>query len=1036
MNKEELLVEWRGKELYIEGLHYKFPKRPKRTEIRNHELPKKQQKWFRRDDAEKYDWEEGWEDRLPNNPEQLKFIIDEVDRVANGEWIFINGEATYLNGDTYFFLQHFTLHDSGEYPDYRDTSLIYYRFVEIVDNTKLCTGDTLLKGRRLGATSMVNSRSLRKALLSRNKSFGITSKTGADAEDAFGMIVNAFQNLPVYLKPQIEGTDAPKKVLSMKKQASRVTKGQQTTGTREGLNNKIFWRATSMNTFDSGAFEHVLCDECLSPETKIMMGDGTFLEIDKVQEGDYVMTEGSVPRRVVERTDGYDRMFTIHQPYGLDYEVNSLHRIIVDHRMGGGSKKDGEYIGTPEEILNKFPKSSYRVLNRVTSKGVEFKSKDLPIDPYIFGAWLGDGHSDSPRIVVNPEEEIITELEKYAEKEGYDYNKRKIGNSNKVINFSFKRKGGKGKNKFREFIKDYNLYNNKHIPKEYMTSSIKQRLDVLAGIIDTDGYVPFKDGNIMGTVVIAMSRENLISQIRQMALSCGLSVGNIKHKKSNFNTDVWTINISGEINKIPTKVKRKRLTGHVQQYKSRINKITINPTPRIGRYVGIQVEAYEDNHRKLILEDFTLTMNSGKFPADVPVDKYLQVVTKCVKKGAKVTGKLSLPTTVNPPHLGGSEYRIVWNGSNQREADYLGQTKSGLYRIMIPAYYGFAGYIDEYGNSVIENPTPEQTKYLESTGECPDPNIGAKQYLENVRKQLENDEEALMEEIRMNPFNAEEVFDTANDRCIFPNKDELIRRRKELEDELLDKGLNPDKDELGRRGWFHRINGTIEFVDDSENGLFYVNKLLSRESSNKFTYDRAGKKTPTNEEFGAGGADPVASGDAPIDGGSDACLMIRERYNSLNEDNSGYPVAMFLGRMTDPNKMHEQWFNALEYYGIKMLAERTPQNWLDYAVKEGLENYLYGTTRSDGKEIKGINAQHSEAVKQEHAEAQVLNALSDTKKVPFVHLIRQRLAFNVRKRTDYDTCMADGYACMALKIPFKKPERKKPKKFLKRGKVL
>src|SRR5690606_39035341 len=124
-----------------------------------------------------------------------------------------------------------------------------------------------------------------------------------------------------------------------------------------------------------------------------------------------------------------------------------------------------------------------------------------------------------------------------------------------------------------------------------------------------------------------------------------------------------------------------------------------------------------------------LVDESGKYPVEVPISKYLPIVTKCVKKGARVSGKIHLPTTVNPPKSGGAEYRTVWDNSNQAKADYLGQTKTGLYRIFIPAYCGFDGYVDEFGNSVIENPTPEQTKYLESIGYCPDPTIGAKQYL-------------------------------------------------------------------------------------------------------------------------------------------------------------------------------------------------------------------------------------------------------------------------------------------------------------------
>lgn len=688
MNRDTKIVEYRGKDLYIAGLKYEFPKRPVLRTIRNHGLPKKEQKWSRNLDYENYDWSEGWEDRIRTNPEQINFLSEELDRIVNGEWIYINGEPTYLNGDSYFFLQWFILHDSGEHPDFRDTVLIYYRFCEIVDNTRLCTGDTLLKGRRLGATSMVMSRMLRRSLLSRNKHFGITSKKGEDARDAFDILVNSFQSLPVFLKPEIEGSESPKKILYMRKPPSRVTKDKVVTSGREGLNNRILWQSTGLNTFDSGAYEFILADE------------------------------------------------------------------------------------------------------------------------------------------------------------------------------------------------------------------------------------------------------------------------------------------------------------------------------------------------------------SGKFPKDTPVSKYLQVVTKCVKKGARVTGKLTLPTTVNPPDAGGSEYRSIWNDSNQEEADYLGQTKSGLYRIMIPAYYGFAGYIGEFGESIIDTPTPEQTAYLKSTGECPDPNIGAKQYLENERKKLENDESALMEEIRMNPFNAEEVFDTANDRCIFPNIEQLVKRRKELEELLAEQGLNSEKDELGRRGWFLKgEDGRVRFVDDPK-GLWYIDELLPEGESNKFRYNRFGKQEPTNEVYGAGGGDPIASGDVPVEEGSDSCLIIRKRYTSLDDEGSGKPVAMFLGRMDSPNKLHEQWFNGLIYYGVKMLAERAPTTWLDWAEDKKLEEYVYTTSRSNRSVVRGIPPQ-GEARKQEHAETQVLQAISDTDKVPFITLIKHRLQFNIRDRTKYDTCMADGYAGMALKIPFKKEEKKKRKvKFFTRGKVL
>src|SRR5690606_4465661 len=71
------------------------------------------------------------------------------------------------------------------------------------------------------------------------------------------LLTSAFEALPVFLKPEIPDKETPKKVLYFKKQA---TKGKNVKGD-SGLNNRCFWRAPGMNTFDSGAFEDILIDE-------------------------------------------------------------------------------------------------------------------------------------------------------------------------------------------------------------------------------------------------------------------------------------------------------------------------------------------------------------------------------------------------------------------------------------------------------------------------------------------------------------------------------------------------------------------------------------------------------------------------------------------------------------------------------------------------------------------------------------------------------------------------------------------------------
>lgn len=681
-----MLGEIREDGYYIEGLKYDFPERPNLKDIFNYGIPKKLQKWKRITDYEKFDWSEGWQARIDENPDQLNYLAEEVNRIKNGCWYFINGEPTYLNADMYFFCQWYLLPDTGEYPEYRDTSLYYFRFIELVSKNPVATGHTLIKGRRLGATSMVISRFLRKMIISERKNFGITSKTAKDAgaEGAFGFLTMAFESLPSFLQPDIDSNSNAKAVLSLRKKLSR---GESTTNT--GLNVKAFHRAPGMNTFDSGAYEEILIDE------------------------------------------------------------------------------------------------------------------------------------------------------------------------------------------------------------------------------------------------------------------------------------------SGK-------------------FDDQVTKVNIND--------------------------------------------YIPVVTKCVKKGARVTGKLYLPTTVNPPEKGGANYRVLWNDSNQLKADYLGKTISGLYRIMIPAYYGFSGYIDQYGNSVVNTPTEEQREYLLSTGECPDANIGALEYLQNERKKLENRPEDLQKEIQMNPFNAEEVFESANDRCIF-NLTDLVAREKQLIEKLESLGLNPETGELGRRGWFHKSpTGKVHFVDDLE-GLWYVFKFLDDNEANKFKIVGS-SKIPTNEELGAAGLDPIASGVATVDKGSDMCCIIRNRFSSMNPETTGIPIAMMLGRMSNIDKLNEQVFNGLQYYGVKMLPERSQLNWEEYAIREKLEGYLYGTKRSDGTVVHGITTT-SAASRDEHAEVQVMSSLHDHDKIPFMRLVRDRKGFNVKNRGEFDACMADGYALMALKEPLKKVKsERKQINFLPKGRVL
>ncbi len=110
-------------------------------------------------------------------------------------------------------------------------------------------------------------------------------------------------------------------------------------------------------------------------------------------------------------------------------------------------------------------------------------SKELPVDPYILGAWLGDGDSANAAISCGKEDldEIVNNLKNH----GADIIIRK----NKTcyrISLTLGR-CGKRADKLITKLREIDVIQNKHIPDIYLRASIGQRMDLLHGLMDTDG---------------------------------------------------------------------------------------------------------------------------------------------------------------------------------------------------------------------------------------------------------------------------------------------------------------------------------------------------------------------------------------------------------------------------------------------------------------------------------------------------------------------------------------------------------------------
>jgi DNA repair exonuclease SbcCD nuclease subunit len=163
----------------------------------------------------------------------------------------------------------------------------------------------------------------------------------------------------------------------------------------------------------------------------------------------------------------------------------------------------------------------------------------------------------------------------------------------------------------RKMLKNYDLYRNKHIPKEYLLNDENTRLELLAGFVDTDGTV------VGGrNILISQGGNNIhmIDELHTLAKSLGFS--STKSKiclNSGMGIHFQTLYISGDVERIPTRLPRKKCNpimnkGYDRRGRKCADKSRTSISVRsIGMkdYYGFSV----DGNNRFLLGDFTVTHN-------------------------------------------------------------------------------------------------------------------------------------------------------------------------------------------------------------------------------------------------------------------------------------------------------------------------------------------------------------------------------------------------------------------------------------------
>jgi hypothetical protein len=180
------------------------------------------------------------------------------------------------------------------------------------------------------------------------------------------------------------------------------------------------------------------------------------------------------------------------------------------------TKKQTGAVRTTKEILKNLKTYGNEPNHRIPMSmlGIQGLEQVLPIDPYVLGLWLGDGSSDNGSITVGDRDlpEICNLL-----RNNIQFDKtiiKKYGNAATTVTITCSEKIRS--KSLTSLIKENNLYQNKHIPQIYLQGSRKQRLELLCGLIDSDGYIDNRGyANFYNTNLV------LVHQVKSLIESLG-----------------------------------------------------------------------------------------------------------------------------------------------------------------------------------------------------------------------------------------------------------------------------------------------------------------------------------------------------------------------------------------------------------------------------------------------------------------------------------------------------------------------------------
>lgn len=361
---------------------------------------------------------------------------------------------------------------------------------------------------------------------------------------------------------------------------------------------------------------------CNPAGTTVVMHDGSLKNVEDIRVGDRVLGPDSMPRTVTQLHRGSEQMYkvdiTINGKPVNSFEATGSHVLHLTPKGHYTIDNKVHYLTKPSTNITidaylslSMRARSYLYLSYVDT--IELPEAPLPLHPYLLGVMLGDGTmghhycvkitSSAPEIIDAvlphiPEGTYLSKgnLDKGMHSHTFDY---------RFCNTEPPTKNNKGS--LRKILEELELYgvtsHTKYIPESYLRASVTQRLELLAGLIDTDGC---KHGNNYRIYTVS---EQLAKDIKRLSGSLGIPASMTYREKRS----IYVICLYGKrILDIPVRVSRKQVHS-VSSKDALLRRFKVTPTTEQPFY-GFTLDGdqlYIDGGT------FTVQHNSGKSRVDI-----------------------------------------------------------------------------------------------------------------------------------------------------------------------------------------------------------------------------------------------------------------------------------------------------------------------------------------------------------------------------------------------------------------------------------